>query len=108
MFGRRLAATTGTPLGDHFAPGDLGAVDGHDRDHHHVGVDQDQGRLVRLVVHRTQRRSTAECPPFDSTRIWSTTLPLQLLELLGCAVGDCPLDPAPNLAQGRRQSPLPG
>ena len=55
MLGRRLAATTGTP-GDYLAPGDLGAMDGHDRHHHHVGVDQDLGGLVGLERHRAQGR----------------------------------------------------
>src|SRR5215218_11019039 len=34
------------PVHGHLAPGDLGAVDGHDRDHDHVGVGQDLGGLV--------------------------------------------------------------
>jgi hypothetical protein len=42
-------------LDDHLAPGDLGPVDGHDWHHHHVGVGQDLGGLVRLEVNRAQR-----------------------------------------------------
>ena len=30
-------------------------MNGYDRHHHHVGVDQDLGGLVRLVVNRAQR-----------------------------------------------------
>ena len=47
MPGRRLAATTGTPSTSDLAPGDLGAVDSHDR-HHHAWVGQDLGGLVAL------------------------------------------------------------
>jgi hypothetical protein len=42
--------------GDYLAPGDLGAVDGHDRHHHHVGVGQDQGGPVGLEGHFLQGR----------------------------------------------------
>jgi hypothetical protein len=41
-------------LDDHLAPGDLGAMDGHDRDHDHVGVGQDLGGPVSLEGHRAQ------------------------------------------------------
>jgi hypothetical protein len=43
----------GHAVGDHLAPGDLGAVDGHDR-HHHLGVGQDLGGSVGLEGHRPQ------------------------------------------------------
>ncbi len=33
-------------VGDHLAPGDLGAVDSHDWDHDHVGIGQDLGGPV--------------------------------------------------------------
>ena len=56
MLGRRLAATTGTPCVTTLPQGNLGAVNGHDRHHDHVGVDQDLGGLVRLVVNRAQYR----------------------------------------------------
>ena len=36
------------------APGDLGAVDGHDR-HHDLGVGQDLGGSIGLERHRTER-----------------------------------------------------
>jgi len=39
---------------DHLAPGDLGAMDSHDRHHHHVGVSHNQGGLIRLERHRAQ------------------------------------------------------
>jgi hypothetical protein len=41
MLGSRRAATTGTPSMTTLPQGDLGAMDGHDWDHHHVGVGQD-------------------------------------------------------------------
>ena len=45
----------GHTLCDDLAPGDLGAMNGHDWHHHHAaGVDQDLGVLVRLAVHRAQ------------------------------------------------------
>jgi hypothetical protein len=40
------------PVGDHLAPGDLGAVDGHDRYHGHARVGQDLGGLVGFEVRR--------------------------------------------------------
>jgi hypothetical protein len=40
------------PVGHHLAPGDLGAVDGHDRHHGHARVGQDPGGLVGFEVHR--------------------------------------------------------
>ena len=54
MLSRRRAATTGTPVDDHLAPGDLGAMDGHDRQHHHPWVGQHLGGLVSLERHRAQ------------------------------------------------------
>jgi hypothetical protein len=36
------------PVRDDLAPGDLGAVDGHDRHHRHAWVGQDLGGLVGL------------------------------------------------------------
>ena len=41
------------------APGDLSAMDGHDRHHHHhhVWVSQDESGLVGLKVHYAQRGS---------------------------------------------------
>ena len=39
---------------DDLAPGDLGAVDGHDRHHCHAWVGQDLGGLVSLERHRSQ------------------------------------------------------
>jgi hypothetical protein len=50
MLGRRLAAPPHTVHND-LAPGDLGAVDGHDWHHDHVGVGQDQGGLGGLERH---------------------------------------------------------
>ena len=44
----------GHALGDDLAPGDLGAVDGHDRHHRHARVGQDPGGLVGFEVHRLQ------------------------------------------------------
>ena len=44
------------PVPDHLAPGNLGAVDGHDRHHHHARVGQDPGGLVSLERHRPQGR----------------------------------------------------
>ena len=41
-------------LRDHLASGDLGAVDGHDRHYHHVGVGQHLGGLVGLERHGPQ------------------------------------------------------
>jgi hypothetical protein len=41
------------PVDDDLAPGDLGAVDGHER-HHHLGVGQDPGGSVGLEGHRAQ------------------------------------------------------
>jgi hypothetical protein len=43
----------GYALGDDLAPGDLGAVDGHDR-HHDLGVGEDLGGSVGLKGHRPQ------------------------------------------------------
>jgi hypothetical protein len=40
----------GHALGDHLAPGNLGAVDGHDR-HNDLGVGQDLGGSVGLKLH---------------------------------------------------------
>jgi hypothetical protein len=54
MLGRRLAGTTGTPCVTTLPPGDLSAVDGHDRYHHHVGVGQDLGGLVSFEFHRLE------------------------------------------------------
>jgi hypothetical protein len=55
MLGNRWAATTGTPsVHDHLAPGDLSAVDGHDRQHGQARVRQDLGGLVGLERHRPQ------------------------------------------------------
>jgi hypothetical protein len=42
------------PVGDHLAPGNLGAMDGHDRHHRHARVGQDLGGLVGLERHRLQ------------------------------------------------------
>ena len=53
LHGRPRAATTGTPFMLTLPQGP-GAVDGHDRHHHHAGVGQDLGGLVRLAVHRAQ------------------------------------------------------
>ena len=39
---------------DHLAPGDLGAVDGHDRHHHHVGVGQNLDGLISFELHRLE------------------------------------------------------
>jgi hypothetical protein len=44
----------GHALGDHLAPGDLGATDGHDRQHHHPWVRQHLGGLASLERHRAQ------------------------------------------------------
>jgi hypothetical protein len=52
MLGRPRAATTGTPSMTTL-PGDLGAMNRHHR-HHHAGVDQNLGGLVRLAGHRAQ------------------------------------------------------
>ena len=41
------------PVDDDLAPGDLGAVDGHDR-HYHLRVGQDLGSSIGLEVHGTQ------------------------------------------------------
>jgi hypothetical protein len=41
-------------LTDDLAPGNLGAVDGHDRQHHHAWVGQRLGGLVGLQRHRPQ------------------------------------------------------
>jgi hypothetical protein len=43
-------------LHDHPAPWDAGAMDGHDRHHHHARVGQDLGGLVGLERHRPQGR----------------------------------------------------
>jgi len=45
----------GHPIHDHLAPGHLGAVDGHDRHHQNLRVDQNLGGPVGLEVHRAQR-----------------------------------------------------
>ena len=55
ILGSCRAATTGTLPRDHLAPGNLSAVDGHDRHHHHIRVGQDLGGSVSLEVHRAQR-----------------------------------------------------
>jgi hypothetical protein len=44
----------GHALNDDLAPGDLGAVDGHDRYHGYARVGQDLGGLVGLERHRAQ------------------------------------------------------
>jgi hypothetical protein len=44
------------PVCDHLAPWDLGAVDNHDRQHHHARVGQDLGGLVGLERHGLQGR----------------------------------------------------
>ena len=55
MLGRPGPATARHTVHDDLAPGDLGAMNGHGRHHHHAaGVDQDLGGLVRLAVHRAQ------------------------------------------------------
>jgi hypothetical protein len=59
MLGSRRADTTGTPLSDDLAPGDLGAVDGHDRHHRHARVGQDYGGLVGLERDGLQGRGEA-------------------------------------------------
>ena len=48
MVGSRRAATTGTPSMTTLPQGLLGAVDGHDRHHHHIGVSHNQGSLIGL------------------------------------------------------------
>jgi hypothetical protein len=56
MLGRRLAGITRTPSMRTLPPGDLGAMDGHDRPHHHARVRQDLGGLMGLERHGPQDR----------------------------------------------------
>jgi len=52
------------PAGDHLAPGDLSAVDGHDRHHRHARVGQDLGRLVASneTAHQDRGRRPTSVP----------------------------------------------
>jgi hypothetical protein len=54
MLGKRRAAMTGTPCTTTLPQGTWGAMDGHDRQHHHAWVGQHLGGLVGLDRHRTQ------------------------------------------------------
>jgi hypothetical protein len=54
MLGSRQAAITGTPSMTTLPQGDLGAVNGHDRHHHHAWVGQDLHGPIRPEAHSAQ------------------------------------------------------